>query len=59
MRIVNASLLIDARQAGMIPSVRVPLEHHRARGMRLSQSVWEQLLAQSGELGCTPFFGPP
>lgn len=42
-------LLIDARHAGIIPSVRVPLEHLRARGMRLSQLVWEQVLAQSGE----------
>jgi predicted nucleic acid-binding protein len=42
-------LLIDARQAGIIPSVRIPLERLRAQGMRLSDEVWHQVLAQAGE----------
>jgi uncharacterized protein len=33
-------LLLEAKELGIIPSVRVPLEVLRARGMRLSNDVW-------------------
>ncbi len=42
-------LLIDAKQRGLIPSVRVLLEHLRARGMRLSEAVWNEVLEQAAE----------
>jgi predicted nucleic acid-binding protein len=42
-------LLLEAKQLGIIPSVRIPLEALRARGMRLSDDVWREVLALAGE----------
>ena len=42
-------LLLEAKEAGIIPSVRIPLEILRARGMRLSDAVWREVLALAGE----------
>jgi predicted nucleic acid-binding protein len=42
-------LLLEAKQRGMIPSVRVPLETLRVRGMRLSDDVWQEVLSLAGE----------
>jgi predicted nucleic acid-binding protein len=42
-------LLLDAKEHRMIQSVRVPLEVLRARGMRLSNDVWQEVLALASE----------
>jgi predicted nucleic acid-binding protein len=42
-------LLLEAKERGFMPSVRVPLEVLRARGMRLSDDVWREVLALAGE----------
>jgi predicted nucleic acid-binding protein len=42
-------LLLDAKELGIISSVRTPLDHLRARGMRLSEAVWREVLALAGE----------
>jgi len=42
-------LLLEAKEHGIIPSVRVPLEVLRAKGMRLSADVWREVLALAGE----------
>jgi predicted nucleic acid-binding protein len=42
-------LLLEAKEAGIIPSVRIPLETLRARGMRPSDAVWREVLALAGE----------
>jgi predicted nucleic acid-binding protein len=42
-------LLLDAKELGIIASVRVPLEELRAGGMRLSDAVWNEVLALAGE----------
>jgi len=42
-------LLLDAKELGIIPSVRTPLERLRARGMRLSDAVWREVLTLAGE----------
>jgi predicted nucleic acid-binding protein len=42
-------LLLEAKEVGIIPSVRVPLEVLRARGMRLSNDVWQEVLSLAGE----------
>ncbi len=42
-------LLLEAKELGIIPSVRAPLEILRARGMRLSDEVWREVLALAGE----------
>ena len=42
-------LLLEAKESGIIPSVRNPLEVLRARGMRLSDEVWREVLALAGE----------
>jgi uncharacterized protein len=42
-------LLLEAKELGIIPSVRVPLEVLRARGMRLSNDVWQEVLSLAGE----------
>jgi predicted nucleic acid-binding protein len=44
-------LLLEAKEHGMIPSVRIPLEELRARGMRLSEDVWREVLSLAGEWG--------
>jgi predicted nucleic acid-binding protein len=42
-------LLLEAKEHGIIPSVRMPLEVLRARGMRLSDDVWREVLSLAGE----------
>lgn len=42
-------LLLEARERGTIPSVRAPLEALRARGMRLSEEIWREVLLLAGE----------
>src|SRR4029077_949416 len=42
-------LLLDAKELGLIPSVRTALDHLRARGMRLSDDVWQEVLSRGGE----------
>jgi predicted nucleic acid-binding protein len=42
-------LLLEAKEVGIIPSVRVPLEVLRARGMRLSNDVWREVLSMADE----------
>jgi predicted nucleic acid-binding protein len=42
-------LLLEAKELGIIPCVRVPLELLRARGMRLSNDVWQEVLSLAGE----------
>jgi uncharacterized protein len=42
-------LLLEAKELGIIPSVRIPLEILRARGMRLSDDVWREVLSLAGE----------
>jgi predicted nucleic acid-binding protein len=42
-------LLLEAKEHGRIPSVRIPLEVLRARGMRLSEEVWREVLSLAGE----------
>jgi predicted nucleic acid-binding protein len=42
-------LLLDAKELGIIPSVRTALDYLRARGMRLSDAVWHEVLSQAGE----------
>jgi predicted nucleic acid-binding protein len=42
-------LLLEAKELGIIPSVRVPLEVLRARGMRLSNDVWQEVLSLADE----------
>lgn len=42
-------LLLDAKQLGIIPSVRTILEHLRGMGMRLSDAVYREVLNQAGE----------
>ena len=42
-------LLLEAKELGIIPSVRTPLEILRARGMRLSDELWREILSLAGE----------
>jgi predicted nucleic acid-binding protein len=42
-------LLLEAKELGIIPSVRIQLEILRDRGMRLSQDVWREVLILAGE----------
>jgi hypothetical protein len=42
-------LLLVGKELGIIPSVRVPLEVLRARGMRLSNDVWREVLSMADE----------
>ena len=42
-------LLPDAKELGILPSVRTLLERLRAQGMRLSDAVWREVLSQAGE----------
>jgi predicted nucleic acid-binding protein len=42
-------LLLEAKELGIIPSVRIPLEILRARGMRLADDVWREVLSLAGE----------
>jgi uncharacterized protein len=42
-------LLIEAKQLGLIPSVRIILEYLRSMGMRLSDAVYREVLNQAGE----------
>jgi len=42
-------LLLEAKELGIIQYVRVPLELLRARGMRLSNEVWQEVLMLAGE----------
>ncbi len=42
-------LLLDAKSLGMIPTVLGPLRRLRDQGMRLSHSVWHEILRQAGE----------
>jgi predicted nucleic acid-binding protein len=42
-------LLLEAKELGIIPSVRIPLEVLRASGMRLSDDIWQEVLALAGE----------
>jgi predicted nucleic acid-binding protein len=42
-------LLLDAKEFGIIPSVKTPLDRLRAQGMRLSDAVWNEILSQAGE----------
>jgi predicted nucleic acid-binding protein len=42
-------LLLEAKELGIIPSVRVSLEVLRAQGMRLSNDVWQEVLSLAGE----------
>jgi hypothetical protein len=37
------------KELGIMPSVRVPLEVLRARGMRLSNDVWREVLSMADE----------
>jgi predicted nucleic acid-binding protein len=42
-------LLLDAKELGIIASVRAPLERLRTQGMRLSDAVWHEVLRLAGE----------
>ena len=42
-------LLIDAKARGVIPSVRTPLDQLKKMGMRLSDAIYREVLAQAGE----------
>lgn len=42
-------LLLEAKKLGIIPSVRIPLDVLRARGMRLSDDVWREVLSLARE----------
>jgi predicted nucleic acid-binding protein len=42
-------LLLEAKDLGIITSIRTPLELLRARGMRLSDDVWREVLSLAGE----------
>jgi predicted nucleic acid-binding protein len=42
-------LLLEAKELGIIPSVRVSLEVLGAQGMRLSNDVWQEVLSLAGE----------
>lgn len=42
-------LLLDAKDLGLIPSVRTALDRLRVQGMRLSDAVWQEVLSQAGE----------
>ena len=42
-------LLLEAKELRIIPSIRVPLDVLRARGMRLSDDVWREVLSLAGE----------
>jgi predicted nucleic acid-binding protein len=42
-------LLLEAKELGMIPSVRAPLDVLRAQGMRLSGEIWREILSLAGE----------
>jgi uncharacterized protein len=42
-------LLLEAKELGVIPSVRAPLEYLQVRGMRLSDEVWREVLRLAGE----------
>jgi uncharacterized protein len=42
-------LLLEAKEWGVIPSVRTPLEVLRSRGMRLSDDVWREVLFLAAE----------
>ncbi len=48
-KIGTLRLLLEAKELGIIPSVRTPLEQLRARGMRLADDVWNEVLSQAGE----------
>jgi predicted nucleic acid-binding protein len=48
-KIGTLRLLLEAKEHGIIPSVRDPLEILRARGMRLSDEVWREILSLAGE----------
>lgn len=42
-------LLLEAKALGLIPSVGIPLAALRARGMRLSDDIWHEVLSLAGE----------
>ena len=42
-------LLLEAKELGIIPSVRAQLDVLRTRGMRLSSDVWQEVLSLAGE----------
>ncbi len=45
----TAGILLLAKRAGSIPSVRDPLDALRRQGFRLRQDVYEQVLLDAGE----------
>ena len=48
-KIGTLRLLLDAKQLGIIPSVLTPLDRLREMGMRLSDSVYREVLTQAEE----------
>ena len=53
-KIGTLRLLLDAKQLGIIPSVLTPLDRLRKMGMRLSDSVYREVLRQAEELPPRP-----
>jgi len=53
-KIGTLRLLLDAKQLGIIPSVLTPLDRLHEMGMRLSDSVYREVLRQAGELPPRP-----
>ena len=45
-KIGTLRLLLDAKQLGIIPSILTPLDRLREMGMRLSDSVYREVLTQ-------------
>ena len=45
----TAGVLFAAKQHGLIPSIRGPLDELRARGFRLRQNVYAEILNAAGE----------
>ena len=48
-KIGTLRLLLDAKQLGIIPSILTPLDRLREMGMRLSDSVYREVLTQAEE----------
>jgi predicted nucleic acid-binding protein len=53
-KIGTLRLLLDAKQLGIIPSVLAPIDRLRELGMRLSDSVYREVLRQAEELPPRP-----
>ncbi|MBI2302442.1 MAG: DUF3368 domain-containing protein [Armatimonadetes bacterium] len=52
LRVIGVvGVLLAARQAGYVPSVRPLLDQLLAAGMRLSQGLYDQAVREAGEAG--------